>query len=122
MRTHDELPALLLQIAQLGLGVLDSLPEVGQDLATRCQLGLQATRKSPKRGQSALALAQLLIAPTVGDSTVGEWTTFLRVIARGTAGEFSTVHLFRRYIVQHRIILKHSYIILWLVWLDWYRV
>lgn len=105
--THDDPPALLLQIAQLGLGVFDSLPEVSQTLAIRCQLGLQATRKPPERGQSALALVQLLIAPAVGDSAVGERAAFLREIARGIAGEFPAVHLLRRRVVQHHVVLKY---------------
>lgn len=105
--THDDPPALLLQIAQLGLGVFDSLPEVGQSLAIRRQLGLQATREPPERGQSALALVQLLIAPAVGDAAVGERAAFLRVIARGITGEFPAVHLLRRRVVQYHVALKY---------------
>lgn len=107
---HDELPALQLQVAQLALGVLDPLLKLDQGLVARRELRLQATRYSAKIRQPVLALTHLVLASaSVGDPAVGEGSALLRETVRRSGGEFyGAVHLLRRRVVQHRVILKHD--------------
>jgi len=108
---YDEVSALFLQIAQLDLNVVNPLPELGQTLAFRWQLSFQAARQPPKSCQLALPLAQFLLASAIGNPAVGQGSTFLREIARGRAGEFYAVHLFRHRVIQHRVSLKQPRVV-----------
>lgn len=82
---HDELSALRLERPELGLGLFDAAPELGQDLVVGagCQLGLEGPGEPAESRQPALALAELLLAAAVRDAAVGERAALEAEQARG---------------------------------------
>lgn len=108
---YNQLAAVFLQITKLRLGVLDSLPEFSECLASWRQLALQAPGQPTQSGQPSLAFAQLLLASAVGDPAVGERATFLRETDRRRVTEFRRYpasHLLCGRIFQQRPVLQQE--------------